>query len=46
MLGLKLLENIGFNIKVKDSNYEYNGKTVPRVTHILSSMLHEDSLMI
>ena len=46
MLGLKLLENIGFNIIVKDSNYEYNGKVVPRVTHILSSMLHEDSLMI
>ena len=46
MLGLKLLENIGFNIKVKDSNYEYNGKTVPRVTHILSSMLHADALMI
>ena len=33
------------DIGIDDSNYSYNGKIVPRVTHILSEMLHEDSLM-
>ena len=28
-----------------DSPYEYGGSKVPRVTHILSEMLHEDALM-
>lgn len=32
-------------IGIDDSSYQYNGTTVPRVTHILSEMLHEDSLM-
>lgn len=31
--------------EVKDSDYVFNGITVPRVTKILSDMLHEDSLM-
>lgn len=30
---------------IKDSDYVFNGVTVPRVTKILSDMLHEDSLM-
>lgn len=46
MLGISLLESLGFQINVKESDYQYNGKIVPRVTHILSSMLHEDGLMI
>lgn len=32
-------------INVTDSSYEYNGIVVPRTTHILSSMLHEEYLM-
>ncbi len=33
-------------IEIKSkSNYEYEGKRVPRVTEILSAMLHEDYLM-
>ena len=34
-----------FSLKIDDSPYEYNGIKVPRVTHILSKMLHEESLM-
>lgn len=34
-----------FFIDKAESPYEYCGVTVPRVTHILSSMLHEDYLM-
>lgn len=34
-----------FNLQFEDTIYEYYGIKVPRVTHILSSMLHEDYLM-
>lgn len=30
---------------IDDSPYKFNGIAVPRVTHILAKMLHEDSLM-
>lgn len=33
------------NIQFGDTPYYFNGKPVPRVTHILSSMLHEEYLM-
>lgn len=33
------------NFKEEDSHYEYNGIPVPRVTHILSDMIHEEYLM-
>lgn len=32
-------------VEANDSNYEYNGIKVPRVTHILQSMLHDDYLI-
>ena len=32
-------------IDINDSPYEYEGIKVPRVTHILSEMIHEDYLM-
>lgn len=32
-------------IGIDDSPYQFQGRYVPRVTHILSKMLHEDSLM-
>ena len=32
-------------IDINESPYEYNGVLVPRVTHILSEMIHEDYLM-
>lgn len=32
-------------IDIDDSPYSYNGIIVPRVTHILSEMIHEDYLM-
>lgn len=41
----KLLEEMNINIDIHDSNYMYNGVVVPRTTHILSSMLHEEYLM-
>lgn len=40
-INLSLMPDIG----ISDSSYMYNGKIVPRVTHVLSEMLHEDSLM-
>ncbi len=42
-----IFKNNNYNsaINLKDSPYQYNGNLVPRVTHILSDMLHEDSLM-
>lgn len=43
---MDILEGIEFEIpKTKDERYECNGITVPRVTEILQSMWHEDSLM-
>lgn len=41
----KLLEEMNINIDIRDSNYFYNGVVVPRTTHILSSMIHEEYLM-
>ena len=32
-------------IDIKESPYSYNGVLVPRVTHILSEMIHDDYLM-
>ena len=40
----KLLNEIDKNV-IGDPKYFYNGNQVPRVTEILSSMLHEDYLM-
>lgn len=34
-----------FDINFEDTIYEYCGSKVPRVTHILSTMLHEEYLM-
>lgn len=34
-----------FSLEIDDSPYECNGIKVPRVTHILSEMIHEDYLM-
>lgn len=45
MLIQKILEDMNPEINVTDSSYEYNGILVPRTTHILSSMLHEEYLM-
>lgn len=41
---VKLLDNTPLLNDV-ESNYEYNGKIVPRVTKILSKCIHSDSLM-
>lgn len=41
----KVLEELNSDINISDSNYDYNGIIVPRTTHILSSMLHEEYLM-
>lgn len=40
-----LMERIDNYPKIIGSDYLYNGNIVPRVTEILSSMLHEDYLM-
>lgn len=40
-----LLSLINSDIVISANKYIYNGKYVPRVTEILSSMLHEDVLM-
>lgn len=40
-----LMERINEYPKITGSDYLYNGITVPRVTEILSAMLHEDYLM-
>ena len=45
MLILDLLKSMDIEIPVKESDYLYNGIVVPRVTKILSAMLHEDTLM-
>lgn len=41
----KLLDTISTSIYNKSERYFYDGHAVPRVTEILSSMLHEDYLM-
>lgn len=41
---VKLLDNMK-KINVNDSDYEYEGRKVPRVTAILSRCIHNDSLM-
>lgn len=41
----KILKEIKQENEISDSNYMYNGIVVPRTTHILSSMLHEEYLM-
>lgn len=47
MLTTELMEHIDFDIN-DDTNRYYNkeGRSVPRVTEILSAMIHSDSLMI
>lgn len=45
MIILDLLKSMDIEINIKDSDYLFNGQVVPRVTKILSAMLHEDSLM-
>lgn len=45
MMILDLLESMDITIDVQDSNYSFGNTTVPRVTKILSAMLHEDYLM-
>ena len=43
---LKLIMNRLSEIEINSkSNYKYEGKRVPRVTEVLSAMLHEDYLM-
>ena len=44
---IKLLNTISkeYNIPESEGHYLYNNVPVPRVTHILSEMLHDDSLM-
>lgn len=42
----KLLDEISNNNQLSDGKYTYNGNYVPRVTEILSAMLHEDYLMV
>ena len=39
------LLNTSTVIDTTDSSYEYNGVIVPRVTEILSTMIHKDALM-
>ena len=43
--GNNLLNNIKDISVIKSDKYKYNGNPVPRVTEILSSMLHEDYLL-
>lgn len=40
-----LMNQIDFSISVDTKQYDYHGKSVPRVTEILSSMIHSDRLM-
>ena len=41
-----LLETVNFQVNVKsDTYYNSDGVPVPRVTEILSSMIHSDGLM-
>jgi len=42
---MNILNNITVKPDIANTHYEFNNNKVPRVTHILSSMLHEDSLM-
>ena len=43
---LKLIMDRLSEIEIKSkSKYEYDGKRVPRVTEVLSAMLHEDYLL-
>lgn len=41
-----LMNQIDFSISFEKDNYSYRGMSVPRVTEVLSSMLHSDALMI
>lgn len=43
---IKLISNIDIiDYNIKESPYKYNEKNLPRVTEIISSMIHEDYLM-
>ena len=42
---IELIDNIKDDINNIDSEYTYNGTTVPRVTKIISRCIHNDSLM-
>lgn len=42
---LELLDTVNYDAVASSNKYEYNGRYVPRVTTILSSMIHSDALM-
>lgn len=42
---MNILEQLDFEIDIKDPKYFYNGNPVPRVTAILSAMLNKDYLL-
>lgn len=41
----KDVDELEFKLSESNSKYEYNGKIVPRVTSVISTMIHEDGLM-
>ena len=41
----KDVDDLEFKLSESNSKYEYNGKIVPRVTSVISTMIHEDGLM-
>lgn len=42
---MNILDSINVDPKINSEKYFYNGQPVPRVTEIISSMLHEEYLM-
>ena len=42
---MNILDNITVNPNIETKKYFYNGQPVPRVTEIISEMLHEEYLM-
>ena len=42
---MNILDGINVNPTINSEKYFYNGQPVPRVTEIISSMLHEEYLM-
>lgn len=41
----KDIDDLEFKLSEENSNYTFNGVKVPRVTEIISKMIHEDSLL-
>lgn len=41
----KDIDDLEFKLSESVSNYKFNGNIIPRVTSIISNMIHEDSLM-